>query len=213
MDKIIDTGIPLVKKMASVRCKRLPPNIEMGDMIGAGSVGLMEAALRYDPSKGGFATFASSRIHFAMTDELRTHDVINRYQRKWRNAYSKASFELGSGASHKDVADVAGMSLKQVDQFSQLPGSSRHGAELEDSMLSTHVTALDLCQDAEELSLLRLAIEELPDRERMAVKMHYLEGITMAKVGDIFGVTESRICQILKEARKTIKVTMIEMGV
>ena len=179
-------------------------------------IGLLDAAGRYDDLRGAqFETFAAQRIRGAMLDELRQADwmprSLRRDMRRIETAMSKLQQRLGKPPSESDVAKELGMPLTE---YQQMLFESR-GAQLvyyedfyndgDESFfdrydLDTGSDPLALLQDEHFRGALIKAIENLPERERMLMGMHYEQDMNLREIGEVMGVSESRVCQLHSQA-------------
>ncbi|MDE2353471.1 MAG: RNA polymerase sigma factor FliA [Betaproteobacteria bacterium] len=208
---------PLVKRIAHHLKAKLPGSVEVDDMIQAGMMGLLEAANRYDELRGAqFETYAAQRIRGAMLDELRQSDWLprsmRRDMRRIEQAIHKLQQLLGKAPSESEIAAEMGMGLTD---YQQMLFESR-GAQLiyyedfheqdgDDGFFDRHDIGhdpdpLDMLRDSRFRSALIQAIEELPERERMLMGMHYEQEMNLREIGEVMGVSESRVCQLHSQA-------------
>lgn len=216
---LVDDFIPTIRYHASVLKHRLPPHIEMDDLVSSGVVGLLDAAERFDSTRGiKFKTYAEFRIRGTMLDYLREMDYFPRSARQNANriqaAYARVEARLGRSADESEVADELGIPLdefqRQLAQFSGLTVFS-----WEESQEATEGAATGVAQilaaaareEAREEELLRdlkdslgKAIDMLPDREKQLIALYYYEDLTMHEISAIFRVGEPRICQLHAQA-------------
>jgi RNA polymerase sigma factor for flagellar operon FliA len=214
-----------VTRMAHRLASRLPSCVQVDDLVQAGMIGLMDAMTRYDESQGAtLETFAASRVQGAMLDELRANDWVprgvRRSQRRIESAISRAEQELGRAASEGEIAEAMGVPLGEY----QLLLRDARGAQLihydefdgddaGESYLG-RVAACEECGPGEryEDRCLReavvAAIENLPERERQLMGLYYDEELTMREIAEVFGVTESRVCQLHTQAVARLRVAM-----
>lgn len=207
---------PLVKRIAYHLMAKLPGSVSVDDIIQAGMMGLLEAASRYDELRGAqFETFASQRIRGAMLDELRQSDwmprSVRRDMRRIEAALSKLQQQLGRQPSESETANELGMPLTE---YQQMLFESR-GAQLlyyedfhdegdEDFLdrfnFDSDADPLELLQDERFRGALIKAIDNLPERERMLMGMHYEQSMNLREIGEVMGVSESRVCQLHSQA-------------
>jgi len=212
---------PLVKYVAGRVGVGLPPNIEQADLVSYGIFGLMDAIEKFDLERAiKFETYAISRIRGAIIDELRAIDWIPRsvrYKaREVEKAYAQLESELHRTPTEVEVASHMGIQLGDLHQiFSQV---SFVNVVALDELLSVggdkgdKLSLVDTLEDhraedpvqafeSEETKyLLARAINTLPEREKIVVTLYYYEGLTLAEIGQVLGVTESRICQMHTKA-------------
>ena len=228
-DRLIVHYAPLVKYVAGRVSAGLPHSIEQADLVSYGIFGLIDAIDKFDVSRNvKFETYAITRIKGAIIDELRSIDWIPRTVRaKARSvemAYAKLASELLRTPNDAEVAVELGLSeadLQQVFNEISFVGlvaldevlSSGHGERSEATTLGETIPDLGegpvAAFEVEEMRrLLASAIGRLGDRERAVLGLYYYEGLTLAQIGDIFGVTESRVCQIHTKAVLQLRARM-----
>jgi RNA polymerase sigma factor for flagellar operon FliA len=212
---------PLVKFVAGRVAAGLPQNIEQSDLVSYGIFGLIDAIDKFDPGRGfKFETYAISRIKGAIIDELRSIDWVPRSvrakARAIERAYSKLENELKRTPEDGEVAGELGMSQPELDQvLSQISfvgivaldellaagNSDRSGsATVGDTIADRAHDPVEAFEVDEMKHLLADAINRMPDRERLVLTLYYYEGLTLAEIGGVLGVTESRVCQIHTKA-------------
>jgi RNA polymerase sigma factor for flagellar operon FliA len=212
-DALVIGHVGLVKAMARRLAQRLPAQVEMSDLISVGVMGLIDAAGRYRPSMGvPFDAFARRRVHGAMLDALRDLDwaprSLRRMRRELDGAVAKLRSDLRREPTEDEVAGEMHMSpaeyAKAVDQVRTLDvGAIRQL----DATGDDGQPLLELCIDPEEgpdvrlerkelRALLAQAILDLPERERHILALYYEEEMTMAEIGAVIGVCESRVSQL-----------------
>ena len=212
-DPLIVHYSPLVKYVAGRVAVGLPHNVEQADLVSYGIFGLIDAIEKFDPSRGfKFETYAISRIKGAILDELRSIDWVPRSVRaKGRaveRAFSKLEAELKRSPTEAELAAELEMSDAQLQQV--LGQLSLTGVAALDEMLgdrSDATTLADTIPDrgdgpgalferSELRGQLAEAIERMPEREKVVLTLYYFENLTLAHIGEVLGVTESRVSQI-----------------
>ena len=212
---------PLVKYVAGRVGVGLPPNIEQADLVSYGIFGLIDAIEKFDLSRAiKFETYAISRIKGAIIDELRALDWIPRSirskARDVERAYTALEGRLHRTPTETEVAAELDISLSELHQvFGKV---SYVNVVALDELLSVNgdrgekVSLVDTLEDSkaedpvrsfetqETKHLLAKAINQLPEREKIVVTLYYYEGLTLAEIGQVLGVTESRICQMHTKA-------------
>ena len=212
---------PLVKYVAGRVGVGLPPNIEQADLVSYGIFGLIDAIEKFDLERAiKFETYAISRIKGAIIDELRAIDWIPRsvrYKaREVEKAYAALEAKLHRSPTEAEVAEELGIKLEDLHTiFSQvsfvnvvaldelMSAGQERGDKLslvdtlEDTKAEDPVQAFE---SEETKFLLAKAINTLPEREKIVVTLYYYEGLTLAEIGQVLGVTESRICQMHTKA-------------
>ena len=223
-DGLVAANANLVKRIAFHLLNRLPPSVQAEDLIQAGMIGLLEAARHYDPSQGAsFETYAGIRVRGAMLDEIRRSDWTPRsVHRKSREAAEVL----------RDIEQVSGREAKAGHVAAKLgiELSAYHLILTESS--AAHVFSFDqpdehtgetiaLPQSAEaspgeqvEYQSFRSALAEniknLPEREALVMSLYYDDDLNLREIGDILGVSESRVCQIHGQALTRLKARMTE---
>lgn len=215
-DQLIIHYSPLVKYVAGRIAAGLPNSVDQADLVSSGMFGLMDAIEKFDPDRGyRFETYAITRVRGAIMDELRSMDWVPRSVRTKARRIEEAiaSLEAQHHRSPTD-AELAERMEITVDQLQTMLGQiSMTGVAALDELLSVgnatsdSVTLGDTVNDdsenpsdvfesTETRERLREAVLKLPDRERMVLGLYYYEGLTLAQIGEVLGVTESRVCQI-----------------
>lgn len=205
--------VPLVQRMAHHMMAKLPPSVQVDDLIQVGLMGLSEALTRFEASQGvQFETFASQRIRGAMLDELREGDWMSRGSRKSQkdieNAMRRLEHRLGRVARESEIATELGMSLPDYQELlGKVKGTQlvyledMSGDDGDDSFLDRHTMdsdadPLEILQNHRLRTALVEAINGLPDREKYIMSMYYENDMNLKEIAAVLGVTESRICQL-----------------
>ena len=207
---------PLVKRIAHQMMTKLPYSVQVDDLIQAGMIGLLDAASRYDELHGAqFETYASQRIRGAMLDELRAADwmprTLRRDMRRIETAISQLQQKLGKPPSESQIAGELGISLTEYQHMLQESRGAQlvyyedfHDADQADFFerfeFGEDVDPMVLLQDERIKEALIHAIEGLPERERMVMGMIYEQEINLSEIGEVLGVSESRISQLHSQA-------------
>jgi RNA polymerase sigma factor for flagellar operon FliA len=231
-DRLILHYAPLVKYVAGRVGSGLPAHVEQADLVSYGTFGLIDAITRYEPTREvKFESYAMARIRGAIIDELRHTDWIPRSVRMKARAFERAVAELEGKLQRtptdEEVAEVLDMDVEEMRKFlGQLSlvnvvaldelltdddggGSPRLGDTLQDS------SALDpqaMAEHGEARQLLARAVEQLPEREKVVVSLYYFEGLTLADIGRVLGVTESRICQMHTKAVLQLRTKLADIA-
>ena len=212
---------PLVKYVAGRVSSGLPPSVEFGDLVSYGVFGLLDAIDKYDPGRGiKFETYAIARIKGAIIDELRADDWVPRSvrfkAREIERAYMTLETELRRIPTDEEVArklkmtteeylSVLGklsfVSLVALDELWTVSGDRPDKISLADTVEDVKVKDPSQTFEIEEMKdMIADAINRLPERERIIVTLYYYEGLTMREIGEVLGVTESRVCQMHTKA-------------
>lgn len=217
---------PLVRRLAHHMMAKLPPSVEVDDLIQVGLIGLSDALTRFEASQGvQFETFATQRIRGAMLDELRENDWMSRGSRKSQKdievAMRRLEHRLGRSPVESEIAAEMGMALPDYQtllgkvrgtQLVYLEDMSRH-SEDDDTYLDRHVAD----SEADPLSMLRdhrlrqalvVAIKGLPEREQFIMSMYYEQDMNLKEIAAVLDVTESRICQLHSQSIARLRAKM-----
>lgn len=217
----------LVKKIAYQLKAKLPPNVELDDLIQAGMIGLLDAIKRYEDTHGAqFETYAALRIRGAMLDELRSTDWLPRSIRKNMRDVELAISQLEQqfGQAPTEVAVAKKMQLSISDYQELLSECSGHQLVYYEDFHETDGSEhfLDRFQTADSndpmqglLSInfreaLIEAIESLPDREKIMMGLYYEQELNLKEIGAVMNVSESRICQLHSQAIARLRVNLRE---
>jgi RNA polymerase sigma factor FliA len=217
---------PLVKFVAGRMSSGLPAHIEESDLISYGLLGLIGAIERFDPQREiKFETFAVSRIKGSIIDELRSLDWVPRSvrakAREIESTQTKLEHELGRVPTDREVAETLEMSIDDF-QESLLQISNSTVVALDElwtvsDSSGDQVSLLDTMKDpnavdpARELGVSELkdrlanAISRLPEREKLVIALYYYENLTLREIGEVLGVTESRVSQLHTKAVLRLK--------
>jgi RNA polymerase sigma factor for flagellar operon FliA len=222
---------PLVKYVAGRVGVGLPPNIEQADLVSYGIFGLIDAIEKFDLERAiKFETYAISRIKGAIIDELRAIDWIPRsvrYKaREVEKAYAALEAKLHRTPSEAEVAEELGIGLEDLhaifsqvsfvnvvalDELLNVGGDRGDKLSLVDTLEDTKAEDPVMAFETEETKyLLARAINTLPEREKIVVTLYYYEGLTLAEIGQVLGVTESRICQMHTKAVLQLRAKLAE---
>ncbi len=212
-DDAVRKYAPMVYRVVRQVAERMPASVDREYLFSAGMVGLLDALAKYDPERGiAFEAYARIRIKGAVLDELRSLDHLTRSMRRRSRTVSDSRTELekaeGAPVSDDIVAQKMGVSIEEV----QSSRSRRAPPEVVDpSTLDTLAlsalwqqpsSAVDAMEWDEHVKLLSRALAELPERNRLVIGLYYEAELTLQEIGEVLGVTQSRISQIL---RKTVE--------
>jgi RNA polymerase sigma factor FliA len=224
-DQLVLEHVGLVKALAQRLVQRLPSQVEMTDLIGVGVLGLIDAATRYKASTGvPFDAFARRRVQGAMLDALRDLDWAPRSLRKLRrdldSTVGRLRHELGREPNDDEIAAAMSLSGVEYERALDQVRSLELGALRQlDATTQEGVSLLELCIDPDEGPEARLertelrehlarALAALPDRERQILALYYEEELTMAEIGAVIGVCESRVSQLRTLALSRLRVSL-----
>lgn len=229
-DKLIMEYAPMIKYIAQKIAVRLPSNIELDDLISSGVIGLMDAIDKYDPTRDNkFKTYAEFRVRGAILDELRAQDWVPRSVRDKSKlldrTYAALEQSLGRSATDEEVAHELKMSM---DEFYDLINQVRPVSllSIDDSNTFSNVdkksilNVLDVSKSNNPLSQLNLkkvkeivalAIEELPEKQRLVLSLYYYEDLNLKEIGKVLDVTESRVSQLHAQAVSRLRAKLAAM--
>jgi RNA polymerase sigma factor FliA len=220
-DRLIIHYSPLVKYVAGRVSVGLPSTIEQADLVSYGIFGLIDAIEKFDLDRGiKFETYAISRIRGAIIDELRAIDWIPRSVRFKAREVERALVELEGelrrpptdgelagklGVSIDDLSDTLNqinlVSVVALDEMLSAGAEKGDRLSIGDTLEDTRAADPSATFEQEEMRhILAQSINHLPDRERLVVTLYYYEGLTLAQIGAVLGVTESRVCQMHTKA-------------
>lgn len=225
-DRLILAYSPLVKYVAGRMGNGLPAHIEEADLISYGLLGLISALERFDPSREiKFETYAVSRIKGAIIDELRSLDWVprsvrskareiekaitvleHRLQRAPADAEIAAELGLTEDEFQQSLSQISTTSIVALDELWEVSGSGGDQVALIDTIEDLKGKDPSRMLDLSELkSRLALAIDALPDREKLVIALYYYESLTLREIGEVLGVTESRVSQLHTKAILRLK--------
>lgn len=215
----------LVRRVAAQLMARLPPSVELDDLVQAGMIGLCDSLARYQADQGAqFETFAMQRIRGAMLDELREADwlprSVRRNQRAIDGAIRRLEQHLQRAPAEREVAEELGLPLHE---YRQILGQARgvqlvyldelHEQDSEEPFFARSEAAEGgelsrMLHDDRFRDALAAAIDELPDRERAVMRMYYDQELSLREIGAALGVTESRVSQLHGRAVARLRVKL-----
>lgn len=221
---LVEEHVSLVKRIAYHLVSRLPPSVQVEDLIQAGMIGLLEAAKNYNPSQGAsFETYAGIRVRGAMLDEIRRSDwtprSVHRKVRQVANTVREIENEVGRDARDNEVAEAMGISLEDYHKILQdavgcrvfsFDDPSVLGDDHEQLLPSPQSGPLEFLQHEDFKSALADSISGLPERERLVMSLYYDDEMNLREIGEILGVSESRVCQIHGQALIRLRSRMTE---
>ncbi len=214
MNDIVLQYAPLVKRIAHHLLLRMPSSVQVDDLVQSGMIGLLEAARKYDLSKGAsFETYAGIRIRGAMLDEIRKGDwaprSVHRKSREVADAIRSVEMRTGTDARDQDVAAELGISLEDYHAILQDSSGSRLFSfddmlEGDDSLIEKVAGEVPNPLEGLQSDLFRgelaAAIATLPEREQLVLALYYDEELNLKEIGQVLGVSESRVSQIHTQA-------------
>ena len=224
-DRLILTYAPLVKYVAGRLGSGLPTHVDDGDLVSYGLLGLISAIERYDPDRDiKFETYAMLRIRGAIIDELRALDWVPRSvrsrAREIERAITELEAKLGRAPADDEIAAKVGITTDELEE--SLTDISRSSIAALDELWSVsgegdQVSLLDTIEDESEprpeavldetevREAIADAISRLPEREKVVITLYYYEELTLREIGEVLGVTESRVSQLYTKAVLRLK--------
>jgi RNA polymerase sigma factor for flagellar operon FliA len=234
-DAFIKQYAPLVKYVAGKVAVGMPHNVEFDDLVGFGAFGLLDAIDRFDPEKNvKFKTYAVPRIRGAIFDELRSIDWVPRSVRQKTKEVEETigtlEAQLGRSATDQEIARALGMSegefLKTMMRISAtsilslndvwFSGDESDKVSIGDSIESPVSLNPDVIAEKNEVRQVIInSINELPDKEKKILVLYYYEDSTLKEIGQVMGITESRVSQLHTKAilRLRSKLTNVRKGI
>jgi RNA polymerase sigma factor for flagellar operon FliA len=227
-DRLVLHYAPLVKYVAGRVGTGLPAHVDLADLVQSGVFGLVDAIERFEQERGlKFETYAMQRIRGAILDELRAQDWVPRSvrtrAREVERALERLAGRLQRSATDAEVAQELGITLADLRElYAQLQLTSvvaldelvavgRGGASLAETLPDDKVAEPGAVLDSvENRRLLAQAVSQLADRDRVVVTLYYFENLTLAEIGRVLGVTESRVCQLHTRAVLRLRSKMLE---
>ncbi len=224
--QLIERYAPLVKRIAYHLLARLPANVQVDDLVQAGMIGLLESSKKYDAGKGAsFETYAGIRIRGAMLDEVRKGDwaprSVHRNTRMVTEAIRKVEARTGRDAKDQDVAAELQLSLEdyygilsdtlgsRLFSFDDLLQEGEHGGAREEGAGTQLEPSRDL-EDERFQTALAEAIAGLPERERLVLSLYYDEELNLKEIGEVLGVSESRVSQLHSQCAARLRARLSE---
>jgi RNA polymerase sigma factor for flagellar operon FliA len=215
-NSLLTEHMPLVKRLAHQMKAKLPPSVEVDDLVQAGMMGLLDAINRYEENHGAqFETYAVLRIRGAMLDELRSSDWMPRStranMRKVEQAMAALQQQLGRPPSESEVAKSLKLSLTDYQELLGDSGGHQlvyyedfHDDDGNDSFLDRYAVddddPLKSLLDTDFRQAVIDAIDALPPREKMLMGLYYEEELNLKEIGAVMGVSESRVSQLHTQA-------------
>lgn len=223
-EQLINRYAPLVKRIAYHLLARLPASVQVEDLMQAGMIGLLEASRKYDAGKGAsFETYAGIRIRGAMLDEVRKGDwaprSVHRNTRMVTDAIRAVEARTGRDAKDSEVAAELKLSLDEyygilgdtmgsrLFSFDDLMEGGEHGPEESGSHELEPGRGLE---DERFRKALADAIANLPERERLVLSLYYDEELNLKEIGEVLGVSESRVCQLHSQCAARLRARLAE---
>ena len=204
VNQAIEEHLPLVKRIAHQICSRLPPNVEVDDLIQEGLTGLLDALTRYEPQANlAFEAYARTRIRGAIYDSCRKNDILPRNQRDDLEGIEKVTRKLeqklGRHPSEKEIASSAEIT---IDAYHAIMANMVHLMPLDDLSDDLLPTDADASDPIRSVAMSQLAdriatiLEGLPENEKLVFALHYQEDLSYREIAHVMNITPGRISQI-----------------
>lgn len=209
----------LVKRVALHLKARIPAFMELDELIQVGMIGLLEASRAYDPTKGiEFENFAHSRVRGAMLDEVRRLSFLPRsavaFNKEHNTTIHALAAELGRSPTQTEIAEYMG---KDLEEFHKERGKAKRFETYSMEVVTEEVMTIAddasqqpevIVEEAQFMDAVTDAIAQLPEREQMVMQLYYVEELNLKEIGEILGVSESRVSQILSSVVKKLRGTL-----
>ena len=218
-EALVLAHLGLVKRVALHLKVRIPPFMELDELIQVGMIGLLEAARAFNPTKGiEFESFALSRVRGAILDEVRQLSYLPRsavaFNKSENEATNALASELGRAPTQSELAGHMGDDL---DQFQKRRGNAKRFETLSMEVMTDEVLGIAdersrqpdaIVEHQQFMGAVTDAIAELPERDQLLMSLYYVEELNLKEIGEILGVTESRISQLLTAIVKKLRVSL-----
>ena len=217
-DRLVLNYAPLVKFVANRVGAGLPQSVELSELISNGMFGLLDAIEKFEPERGfKFETYAMARIKGAILDHLRATDWVPRSirtkARQLERAYARFESRFHRAPTTEELAEDLGLAVERVEEMMRqvantglialdesVGGDRGEANTFGDTVAARTAGPAELFADDELRHRLGGLINQLPEREKLVLALYYYAGMTLADIGNVLGVTESRICQVHTKA-------------
>ncbi|MFO1406068.1 MAG: RNA polymerase sigma factor FliA [Steroidobacteraceae bacterium] len=222
-DELVMRHAPLVKRIACHMMARLPAHVALDDLVQAGMLGLLDAARRYTAGRGAsFETYAGIRIRGAILDELRRNDWLPRSVHRRTREVARTVREIeardGRAARAEDVAAALGLNADEYGELLVEIASAKMFSleelrgernELPEETDDESAPGAEI-ERAELRAALARQVDGLPEREKLVLSLYYERELNLREIGEVLGVTESRVCQIHAQALVRLRARLAE---
>ncbi len=226
-NQVVEEYAYLVNRVARKMAGRLPPNVELDDLKSVGVIGLIDAAERYEEGRGSFKAYAEIRIRGAIIDELRSVDWVPRSVRQLNNDLERSKRELSSSLgrtpTQKELAAQLEVSVETLQaqqerarattvvSYENLGGADAESRNFLESVADPHSVDPEAYKaDQDRFAAMMRVMQTLPERMRLVLSLYYFEDFNLREIGDLLGVTESRISQLHSSAVERIRPAMAQ---
>ena len=218
-EALVMQHLGLVKRVALHLKVRIPPFMELDELIQVGMIGLLEAARAFNPDKGvDFENFALSRVRGAILDEVRQLSYLPRSAVAFNKSESRATdalaTELGRAPTQSELAEHLG---DDIESFHKKRGNASRFETFSMEVVADEVLGIAderarqpevIVEHADFMRAVTQAIAELPERDQLLMQLYYVEELNLKEIGEIVGVTESRVSQLLTATVKKLRATL-----
>ncbi len=218
-EALVMQHLGLVKRVALHLKVRIPPFMELDELIQVGMIGLLEAARAFNPDKGvDFENFALSRVRGAILDEVRQLSYLPRSAVAFNKSESRATdalaTELGRAPTQIELAEHLG---DDIESFHKKRGNASRFETFSMEVVADEVLGIAderarqpevIVEHADFMRAVTQAIAELPERDQLLMQLYYVEELNLKEIGEIVGVTESRVSQLLTATVKKLRATL-----
>ena len=218
-EALVMQHLGLVKRVALHLKVRIPPFMELDELIQVGMIGLLEAARAFNPDKGvDFENFALSRVRGAILDEVRQLSYLPRSAVAFNKSESRATdalaTELGRAPTQSELAEHLG---DDIDSFHKKRGNASRFETFSMEVVADEVLGIAdersrqpeaIVEHADFMRAVTQAIADLPEREQLLMQLYYVEELNLKEIGEIVGVTESRVSQLLTATVKKLRTSL-----
>jgi RNA polymerase sigma factor for flagellar operon FliA len=225
-EQLVTQYAPLVKRIAYHLMAKLPASVQVEDLVQNGMLGLLDAIGRFEEGQGAqFETYAVQRIRGAMLDGLRENDwlprAVRREMRRVEQTIQQLEHLNGRTPTEGELAEALGMPLEDYQRLLQ-DARGHQLIFLEDltggddesyadrNLAGTEPDPLTALEDADMRQALIKAIENLPEREKLMMALYYDEDLNLREIGEVLGVTESRVCQLHTQAIARLRAAVVD---
>jgi RNA polymerase sigma factor FliA len=214
---------PMVYRVVKQVAERMPRSVDREYLFSAGMMGLLDALQKYDPARGiPFEAYARIRVKGAVLDELRSLDHLTRGLRRTtrsvQESYQALERSQGGPVGDDKVAEATGMTMAEVQSSKtrrappeSIDPSSLDALELH-SLWQEPMSALESLEWEERIRLVSQALAQLPERNRLVVGLYYEAELTLQEIGEVIGVTQSRVSQILKKTVELLRANLAQVS-
>ncbi len=218
-EALVLAHLGMVKRVALHLKVRIPPFMELDELIQVGMIGLLEAARAYNPTKGiEFESFALSRVRGAILDEVRQLSYLPRsavaFNKSENQATNALASELGRAPTESELADHLGDDL---EMFQKRRGNAKRFETLSMEVMTDEVMGIAddrmrqpdaIVEHQQFMQAVTNAIADLPERDQLLMSLYYVEELNLKEIGEILGVTESRISQLITAVVKKLRLSL-----